>query len=144
MESGNTVAVRSIDPASESAVAIEFGAEGVTVTPETAVVSFGLPPEAERPEPGTVASATEWGLEGDGTARSNSLERYGNAFESTATDETWATESDGITTAVDAGTLAGLHHRLHRGGWASGATCWWRSTGRGWLVAEHWAVLAGG
>lgn len=95
MAAQETVTVRSIDPVSARPVTVTVSDDVVDVSPETAVLCFGLdlsPADVE-----AAGSLAAWSLQDDKAEIRESVCQYTNAFENEATYEEWAAQSDSLT-----------------------------------------------
>lgn len=107
MEDQNPVTVRSVDPVTRTPVTFTVDEETVNVTPEDAVVTFGIAsaiPELEDSEQ-TIFS---WMLQEDTSGVTDAFCQYINAFESEDTYEQWAAKTDGKTVAVRPTSIGSL------------------------------------
>ena len=96
MEAQNPVTVRSVDPMTRKPVMFTVEDEAVDVTPEDAVITFGIAatiPELEDSNE-TIFS---WMLQAEKPNLTNTFCQYINAFESADTCDQWAAETDGKT-----------------------------------------------
>lgn len=99
MEDQNPVTVRSVDPVTKTPVTFTVNEETVNVTPEDAVITFGIAsaiPELEASE----ESIFSWILQEDTPSVTDAFCQYINAFESEDTYEQWAATTDGKTVAA--------------------------------------------
>ena len=93
MEPADPVTVRSIDPVTSRPVTFTVADETVDVSPEGAVVTFGIAstiPELES----TDESVFSWVLREDSTGVEDAFCRFINGFESSSTYEQWDSETD--------------------------------------------------
>lgn len=87
-----TVTVRSIDPVAARPVTITVRENSTETSPEDALICFGSsvdPDEVER-----VGSLAEWVMQDDTRAVEAGICQHTNAFESRATYERWAADTD--------------------------------------------------
>lgn len=99
LEAQHPVSVRSVDPVTGTPVRFTVEAESIRVTPESAVVTFGIAsaiPALEESD----ESIFSWMLRAETPSLTAAFCLYINAFESEATYEQWATETDGKTIPV--------------------------------------------
>lgn len=107
MEDQNPVTVRSVDPVTRRAVTFTVNRGTVNVTPEAAVVTFGIAstiPELEASD----ESIFSWILQGDTSRVTDAFCQYINAFESEDTYEQWAAKTDGKTVAASPSSVGPL------------------------------------
>lgn len=110
MESEDTVTVRSIDPVTETPVTITISDDAVAVSPEGALVCYG-----SRADPAAVEAAgsvAAWVSQDDHAAVESAVCRYTNAFESGATYEQWAAETESVTAAFPPAKVVRLIQKL--------------------------------
>lgn len=110
MEAQDPVTVRSVDPVTKTPVTFTVDDRTVDVTPEDAVITFGIAsaiPELEASD----TSIFSWILQEDTPSVADAFCHYINAFESTATYEQWASEIDGRTVTVRPGSVGTLIER---------------------------------
>jgi hypothetical protein len=110
MEAENPVTVRSVDPVTRRPVAFTVDDGTVDVTPEDAVITFGVAPALPDLEAGDESVFT-WMLEADTDSVSEAFCQYTNAFESADTYERWAAETDGKTVPVQPRSVGSLIRR---------------------------------
>ena len=110
MEAQNPVTVRSVDPVTKTPVTFTVEDGAVDVTPEDAVITFGIAssiPELEASD----ESIFSWILQEDTPSVTDAFCQYINAFESADTYEQWAAETDGKTVSVEPGSVGTLIQR---------------------------------
>jgi hypothetical protein len=111
MEAQNPVTVRSVDPVTSTPVTFTVGNDTVEVTPEDAVITFGIAstiPELESSD----TSIFNWIIQADTESVSDAFCQFINAFESSETYEQWVTETEGKTVPIrpkSAGVLIRQH-----------------------------------
>lgn len=99
LESQSPVTVRSVDPVTHTPVTFTVGADTIRVTPEKAIVTFGIAPSI----PALKASDEtifDWMLQADTPSVSTAFCQYINAFESRESYDEWRTITDGKTIPV--------------------------------------------
>lgn len=94
MEDQASVRVRSVDPVSATPVTFTVDDDGVDVSPEGALLCFGMSLTPEDVE--VVGSLAEWSVQDDKDAIQTGVCQYTNAFESEETYETWAAETESV------------------------------------------------
>ena len=107
MEAQNPVSVRSVDPVTGTPVTFTVEDGVVDVTPEDALITFGIAsaiPELEASD----ESIFSWILQEDTPTVSDAFCQYINAFESAATYDRWAPETDAKTVPVHPASVATL------------------------------------
>lgn len=110
MEAQNPVTVRSVDPVTRTPVTFTVEDETVTVTPEDAVITFGIAstlPELES----TDESVFDWIFQEGTPGVTDAFCQYINAFESTDTYQQWAAETDGKTVLIQPESVGTLIRR---------------------------------
>lgn len=110
METQNPVTVRSVDPITRKPVRFIVDDAAVDVTPADAVITFGIAssiPELEASD----ESIFSWILQEDAPTVTDTFCQYINAFESTATYEQWAAETDGKTVPIQPASVGSLIRR---------------------------------
>lgn len=110
MEDQDSVTVRSVDPVTKTPITFTVTNETVDVTPEEAVITFGIAstiPELEDSDE-TIFS---WMLQTETPTLTNVFCQYINAFESTETYEQWAAETDGETVPFQPAAVGTLTRR---------------------------------
>ena len=95
MEEQTTVTVRSIDPVAASPVTIEVGEEAVEVSPDGALICFGI--DLDPADVEAVGSLAEWSVQDDKEEIRNSVCQYTNAFKSEDTYDQWAAATDCVS-----------------------------------------------
>ena len=111
MEAQNPVTVRSVDPVTRTPVTFTVEDGTVDVTPEDAVITFGIAasiPELEASD----ESIFNWILQEDTPSVTDVFCQYINAFESADTYEQWAAETDGKTVPFQPGAVGMLIQRF--------------------------------
>lgn len=106
MENQSTVIVRSIDPVSATPVTIEISEEAVEVSPDGALICFGMdlnPADVE-----AVGSLAEWSVQDDKDEIRDSVCQYTNAFESEDTYDQWAAATDCVSAPLPPTKLISL------------------------------------
>ena len=96
MEDQEPVTVRSVDPVTRTPVTFTVNDETVDVTPEEAVITFGIAPTIPELE-ASDETIFSWMLQAETPSLTNTFCQYINAFESAHTYEQWAAETDGET-----------------------------------------------
>lgn len=94
MEDQARVTVRSVDPVSATPVTFIVDDDGVNVSPEGALLCFGMNITPEDVE--AVGSLAEWSVQDDKSEIQAGVCQYTNAFESETTYERWAAETDSV------------------------------------------------
>ncbi|WP_232688911.1 organomercurial lyase [Halobacterium zhouii] len=110
MEDQDPVTVRSVDPVTGTPVTFTVDDGTVDVTPEEAVITFGIAatiPELEDSDE-TIFS---WMLQAETPSLTNTFCQYINAFESADTYEQWAAETDGETVPFQPAAVGTLVRR---------------------------------
>lgn len=110
MEHQDPVTVRSVDPVTKTPIMFTVNNETVDVTPEEAVITFGIAstiPELEDSD----EIIFSWMLETEMPTLTNVFCQYTNAFESTDTYEQWAAETDGETVPFQPAVVGTLTRR---------------------------------
>lgn len=110
MEVQNPVTVRSIDPVTRTPITFTVEDERVTVTPEDAVITFGIAstiPELESSD----QSIFDWIFQEETASVSDVFCQYINAFESADTYEQWAATTDGKTVSIQPEAVGTLIRR---------------------------------
>ena len=95
----NPVTVRSVDPVTRTPVTFTVRDDTVEVTPEDAVITFGIAstiPELESSE----KSVFNWMIQADTGRVTDAFCQFINAFESSETYELWAAEIEGKTVLI--------------------------------------------
>lgn len=107
MEPQIPVTVRSVDPVTHTPITFIVEGDTVDVTPEDAVITFGIAstiPDLEASD----TSIFTWILQEDTPTVSDAFCQYINAFESTATYDQWATATNGKTIVIEPASVGPL------------------------------------
>ena len=110
MEDQDPVTVRSVDPVTGTPVTFTVDDGAVDVTPENAVITFGIAatiPELEDSDE-TIFS---WMLQAETPTLTDTFCQYINAFESAETYEQWTTETNGKTVPFQPASVGTLIRR---------------------------------
>ena len=110
MEPQDPVTVRSVDPVTKTPVMFTVDNGTVDVTPEDAVITFGIAsviPELEASD----ESIFSWMFQEDTPSVTDAFCRYINAFESSDTYEQWAAETNAKTVPARPGSVGRLIQR---------------------------------
>lgn len=99
LEPQNSVTVRSVDPVTGAPVTFTVGDETSSVTPGTAVVTFGIAATIQELESNN-EPIFDWMLQAESASVTTAFCQYINAFESSDTYDRWAAETDGKTVPV--------------------------------------------
>ena len=104
------VTVRSVDPVLGTPVTFRVDDDGVSVSPEGALICFGanLDPEAIE----AAGSLATWSVQDDKAEVKSGVCQYTNAFESTETYEQWAAETGSVTAPLPPANLVSLLRKL--------------------------------
>lgn len=97
LEEQSSVTVRSIDPVARTPVTVTVTDDTVAVAPEGAVICFGSTVDPE--DVARFGSLAAWSVHDDPTEVHASICEYTNAFESEASYERWAVETESVTAA---------------------------------------------
>ena len=111
METQNPVTVRSVDPVTRTPVTFTVDDGTVEVTPEDAVITFGIAesiPDLEASD----ESIFSWILQEDTPTVTDAFCQYINAFESADAYEQWAAETDGKTVPFQPAAVGTLVRRF--------------------------------
>ena len=95
IEDQSPVTVRSIDPVTGTPVTVMISDDSVAVSPEEALICFGSTIDPEDVE--AVGSLAAWSVQDDKSKVKASVCQYTNAFESEATCEEWASQTESVT-----------------------------------------------
>ena len=104
------VTVRSVDPVSGTPVTFTVDDNGVSVSPEGALICFGanLDPDAIE----AAGSLAAWSVQDDKTEIKSGVCQYTNAFESEVTYEQWAAETESVTAPLPPANVVPLLRKL--------------------------------
>ena len=95
IEDQSPVTVRSIDPVTGTPVMITISDESVEVSPEGALICFGSTIDPEDVK--AAGSLAAWSVQDDKSEVKASVCQYTNTFESEATYEEWASQTESVT-----------------------------------------------
>lgn len=110
MESQSTLTVRSVDPVSGTPVTFTVSDDSVEVSPEGALICYGSTVDAEAVE--AAGSLAAWAVQDDKDEIQAAVCQYTNAFESEATYERWAAETESATAPLPPANVVPLLRRL--------------------------------
>lgn len=110
MEEQATVTVRSVDPVSATPVTFTISDDGVEVSPEGALLCFGM--DLDPTDVESVGSLAEWSVQDDKDEIRDSVCQYTNAFESEDTYEQWASVTDCVSAPLSPATVVPLLQQI--------------------------------
>lgn len=99
LEEQRSVTVRSVDPVTGTPVRFTVTADAMRVTPESAVITFGIAPSVPALEESD-ETIFSWMLRAESPSLASVFCQYINAFETEDTYERWAAETDGETIPI--------------------------------------------
>ena len=110
IEDQSPVTVRSIDPVTGTPVTITVSDDSVEASPEGALICFGSTIDPEDIE--AAGSLAAWSVQDDKSEVKASVCQYTNAFESEATYEEWASQTESVTAPLPPKRIVPLLRKL--------------------------------
>ena len=104
------VTVRSVDPVSGTPVTFTVDDDGVSVSPEGALICFGASLDPEAIE--AAGSLAAWSVQDDKTEIKRGVCQYTNAFENEVTYEQWAAGTESVTAPLPPANVMPLLRKL--------------------------------
>lgn len=112
IEAQSTVTVRSVDPVSGNPVRFTVSDDAVEISPEGALVCFGSTVDVADVE--AAGSFAAWAVQDDKREVKAAVCQYTNAFESEATYERWAAQTESVTAPLPPANVVPVLQKLLR------------------------------